>query len=114
MAKPPIKAGDIEPWATGIRRLAAFPHVFCKLSGLVTEADCHHWKPEHITPYLDVAFDAFGASRLMIGSDWPVCLVAASYRGALDVVRNYLDRQTVETREAVLGGNAQHFWRLRS
>jgi L-fuconolactonase len=50
----------------------------------------------------------------MIGSDWPVCLVAASYRGALDVVRNYLDRQTVETREAVLGGNAQHFWRLRS
>ncbi|HYM74753.1 MAG TPA: amidohydrolase family protein [Candidatus Dormibacteraeota bacterium] len=114
LAKPPIKTGEIEPWASGIRRLAGFPNVFCKLSGLVTEADWHHWTPEHIVPYMDVAFDAFGPSRLMIGSDWPVCLVAASYSRVLDVVRNYLEQHTAETREAVLGGNAQRFWRLRS
>jgi len=114
MGKPPIKTGQIEPWATGIRRLAAFPNVFCKMSGLVTEADWHHWKPEHITPHLDVVFDAFGPDRLMIGSDWPVCLVAASYGRALDVVKNYVDRRTPETRKAILGGNAQRFWRLRT
>jgi len=112
LAKPQIKTGEIETWARGIRRLAAFPHVFCKLSGLVTECDWQHWTPEQIVPYLDVAFECFGADRLMIGSDWPVCLLAASYSRALEVVKNYLDRGTEETREAVLGGNAQRFWRL--
>ena len=86
LAKPPIKSGEIDEWAEGIRRLAEFPNVYCKLSGLVTEADWQHWKPEHITPYLDVAFQAFGPDRLMIGSDWPVCLVAAGYGRAMGVV----------------------------
>jgi len=113
MAKPPIKAGQTEPWASGVRRLAASPNVFCKMSGLVTEADWQHWKAEQIVPYLDIAFDAFGPDRLMIGSDWPVCLVAASYDRALDVVRDYLNRHSAETRAAVTGGNAQRFWRLR-
>jgi len=113
LAKPPIKIGDIEPWAAGIRRLATFPNVFCKLSGLVTEADWKHWTPQQIAPYLDVAFESFGLGRLMIGSDWPVCLVAASYTRAIDVVKNYLSRHTPEVRTAVLGGNAQRFWRLR-
>jgi len=113
LAKPPIKSGDIESWASGIRRVAAFPNVFCKMSGLVTEADWKHWTPEQITPYLDVAFESFGSDRLMIGSDWPVCLVAASYRRVVDVVKNYLRRYTPEVRAAVLGGNAQRFWHLR-
>lgn len=112
LAKPHIKAGEIEPWATGIRALAKFPNVCCKLSGLVTEADWQSWKPEQITPYLDVAFDAFGPERLMIGSDWPVCLVAASYETALDVVRNYLLQFSSETQENVLGANACKFWKL--
>ena len=113
LAKPAIKSGEISGWANGLRRLAAFPNVFCKLSGLVTEADWQHWKPEQITPYLDVAFESFGAERLMIGSDWPVCLVAASYARAVEVVRSYLSRFEPAVRDAVLGGNAQRFWRLR-
>lgn len=113
LAKPPIKNGEIEFWENGIRRLASFPNVFCKLSGLVTEADWQRWTPDEIHPYLDIAFDSFGADRLMIGSDWPVCLVAATYEKAVNVVKNYLDRRPSEVREAVLGGNAQRFWRLR-
>ena len=112
LAKPLIKKREIESWAAGIRRLAGFPNVFCKLSGLVTEADWRHWQPEDIIPYLDVALAAFGPSRLMIGSDWPVCLVASSYSRTLDVVKNYLQKHPAETRDAVLGGNARRFWRL--
>jgi L-fuconolactonase len=113
LAKPPIKSGQIDVWAQGIRRLAAFPNVFCKLSGLVTEADRQDWIPEQIDPYLDVAFAAFGPERLMIGSDWPVCLVASSYARAVHVVQNYVDRHQPEYREDVLGSNALRFWRLR-
>lgn len=113
LAKPPIKNHEIDTWAEGVRRLAAFPNVFCKLSGLVTEADWVAWKPEDIHPYLDVAFDAFGPLRLMIGSDWPVCLVASPYGRAVDVVKNYLQRHTSDAREAVVGGNAQRFWRMK-
>ena len=90
LAKPPIKSGNIDSWAQGISRLAAFPNVFCKLSGLVTEADWQHWEPEQIVPFLDVAFASFGADRLMMGSDWPVCLAAASYARAVEVVKSYL------------------------
>ncbi len=112
LAKPPIKSGTIDSWAHGIRRLAEFPNVFCKLSGLVTEADWQHWQPEQIVPFLDVAFESFGPDRLMIGSDWPVCLVAASYARTLEVVKTYLLGKTPRDRAAVLGGNAQQFWRL--
>jgi len=112
LAKPPIKSGNIDSWAQGIRRLAEFPNLYCKLSGLVTEADWQHWQPEQIVPYLDVAFESFGPDRLMIGSDWPVCLVAASYARVLQVVQAYLLGQGSKCRDAVLGGNAQHFWRL--
>jgi L-fuconolactonase len=112
LAKPHIKAGEIEPWATGIRRLAEFRNVYCKLSGLVTEAEWQSWKPEQIAPYLDVAFDAFGPERLMIGSDWPVCLVAASYEAAVGVVKKYLLQFSADIRDKVLGENAGHFWKL--
>ena len=73
LAKPPIKSGELAVWERGIRKLASFPNVYCKLSGLVTEADWRNWKPKDIKPCLDVAFDCFGPRRLMIGSDWPVC-----------------------------------------
>lgn len=114
LAKPPIKSGEIDLWAKGIRELAGFPHVFCKLSGLVTEADWQHWTPAHIRPYLDVAFQSFGAERLMIGSDWPVCLVAASYTRVVDIVKDYIRDLPPESQAAVLGGNAQRFWRLKT
>jgi L-fuconolactonase len=114
LAKPPIKSGAIDGWARGIRELASFPNVYAKLSGLVTEAGWEAWTPEDIWPYLDVAFGCFGPDRLMIGSDWPVCLCAASYKRAMNVVRQYLDRCDVKEREAFLGENAAAFWRLRA
>jgi len=112
LAKPPIKSGNLQSWARGIRELAHAPNVFAKLSGLVTEADWQNWKPEHIIPCLDVAFECFGPSRLMVGSDWPVCTVAASYSGVIDIVTDYLNQSTNEVRDAVMGGNAERFWRL--
>jgi len=112
LAKPSIKEGEIEDWASKIRQLASFPNVFCKLSGLVTEADWQHWTHEQITPYLDVAFECFGAKRLLIGSDWPVCLVAASYKSVLYVIKKYLESHVRATQTAVLAGNAEAFYRL--
>lgn len=112
LAKPPVKSGNVDSWAQGIERLAAFPNVFCKLSGLVTEAAWRGWKPEQMIPFLDVAFESFGPDRLMIGSDWPVCLVAASYERADEVVKSYVLRHKPESQDGVLGGNAQRFWRL--
>ncbi|MGA2743608.1 MAG: amidohydrolase family protein [Candidatus Sulfotelmatobacter sp.] len=112
LAKPPIRSGAIDFWAQGIKRLAEFPNVFCKLSGLVTEAEWEHWEPAQIIPFLDVAFESFGADRLMIGSDWPVCLVAASYARAIEVVKAYLLAQKRDDRDNVLGGNARQFWRF--
>jgi L-fuconolactonase len=113
LAKPPIKSGALDPWARGIRELATFPNVYCKVSGLVTEADWQAWKPEDLRPYLDVAFECFGPNRLMIGSDWPVCTVAAPYSLVMDVVKNYISKYAAEERNAVLGGNAAKFWRLK-
>ena len=115
LAKPPIKSGNFDSfdsWARGISQLAAFPNVSCKLSGLVTEADWQHWTPEQIRPYLDVVFDAFGSQRLMIGSDWPVCLVAGQYGRVMDVVKDYVRSNCPEALEAILGENARRFWQL--
>ncbi len=114
MAKPPIRNGQIDAWASGIRRLSEMPNVFCKLSGLVTEADWKSWTREEIIPYLDVALASFGADRLMIGSDWPVCLVAASYAKVISIVKDYISERVPKHAGNVLGGNAQRFWRLQA
>ncbi len=89
LAKPPAKSGQIEPWRTHLRELARRPWVWCKLSGLVTEADYHSWTAERLTPYLDAALEAFGARRLMFGSDWPVCLVACGYGQWLELLQQW-------------------------
>lgn len=112
LAKPFIKAQTIEPWARHIRELAKSPNVFCKLSGMVTEADWQSWKPEHFQPYLETTLEAFGPDRLMIGSDWPVCNVAGPYRQVISLVRDFIERYAPEAREKVLGSNAQRFWHL--
>jgi L-fuconolactonase len=113
LAKPPVKSGAVDVWAHGIRMLATFRNVYAKVSGVVTEADWKGWKAEDLHPYLDVAFECFGPGRLMIGSDWPVCTVAASYERVMSLVTDYLSGYTSEEREAVLGGNATEFWRLK-
>jgi L-fuconolactonase len=112
LAKPPIRAHEIDVWEHDIRELASYPNVFAKLSGLTTEADWSGWALDHIRPYLDVAFDAFGWERLMIGSDWPVCLVAGTYSNTMHVVLDYMTTRPRHEQDAVLGGNAQRFWRL--
>lgn len=113
LAKPRIRERIRQPWARQIRELSSFPNVYCKLSGMVTEADWGRWSGEEIRPYLDVAFECFGADRLMIGSDWPVCTVAGSYARTVDVVKSYVANCIGEVREKVLGANAQRFYGLQ-
>ena len=113
LGKPDIRSGDVREWERSLRHLAALPNVVCKLSGLVTEADWAQWTPDRIYPFLDVAFDCFGAGRLLVGSDWPVCTVAADYSATIDLIDGYLAGHTAATREAVMGGNAVQFWNLR-
>jgi L-fuconolactonase len=114
LAKPEIKSGTINAWNKGMAELASYPNVSCKLSGLVTEADWNRWKPEDMRPYLDVAFERFGANRLLIGSDWPVCTLAGSYARVMGLVKDYLSGHSEQEREAILGGNAKRFWRLKT
>jgi len=114
LAKPLIKSGSIHPWEDGMRQLAQFPNVYCKLSGMVTEADWQSWKPEHMKPYVDIALQCFGPDRVMIGSDWPVCTVAASYAQTMNVVLNYFAKYSANVQDAVLGGNAQRFLKLKA
>jgi L-fuconolactonase len=112
LAKPEIRRGGIRAWERDLRVLAARPNVSCKLSGLVTEADWQRWSEADLKPYLDVAFGCFGAQRLMVGSDWPVCTVAAAYGRTMSVFDDYLASSSQAEREAVLGGNAARFWKL--
>ena len=112
IAKPPIKEGVISDWKVGLERLAQYPNVYCKLSGMVTEADWTNWKPAHLTPYLDVVFNAFGTDRLMIGSDWPVCTVVAEYQRVMVTVLTYISVLTSAEQEAISGGNAVKAYNL--
>jgi L-fuconolactonase len=112
MAKPRIKAGDIADWARDIQRLAHHPNVFCKVSGLVTEADWKLWGQDDLKPYLDVVFDGFGTDRLMFGSDWPVCLLAGTYAQVTRVIENYTRDLSATEKEKVFGLNAARFYGL--
>jgi len=113
-AKPEIKAGNIEPWATHMRKIAQHQNVFCKVSGLLTEADWKHWKADDFRPYLDVLFDAFGPDRVMFGSDWPVCLLAGTYRHVKQLIEDYVKDFSQADREKIFGGNAALFYGLKS
>ncbi|MFJ8463494.1 amidohydrolase family protein [Streptomyces swartbergensis] len=87
LGKPPIASGALEPWASDLRALAALPNTVCKLSGMVTEADLASWTIDDLRPYADMVLEAFGPDRLMFGSDWPVCTLAATYGDVLDAAR---------------------------
>ena len=114
LAKPEIKAQKTEPWAAQIREIAQNKNVFCKVSGMVTEADWRNWKPEDFKPYLDVVFEAFGADRLMFGSDWPVCLLAASYREVKQLVDEYTKAYSRGDKDKIFGGTAERFYGLKA
>jgi L-fuconolactonase len=111
LAKPPVASGSLEPWASDVRRLAALPNTVCKLSGLVTEAG-PGWKVAGLRPYADVVLDAFGPSRLMFGSDWPVCTLVASYREVIDAARSLTSGLSEGEVRAVFEGTARRVYGL--
>jgi L-fuconolactonase len=119
IAKPFIKDRQMTPWDADIRRLAAYPNVLCKVSGMVTEADWHQpalrgpgWQPSDFRPYLDVVFDAFGTRRIMFGSDWPVCTLAGTYENVAKIIFDYVNNFSEEEQADVWGKTARRFYGL--
>ena len=112
LAKPPVARGEFDDWARELRPLAAYPNVCCKLSGLVTEANWNTWTTEDLRPYVDYALELFGAERLMFGSDYPVCLLAASYERVLGSFQELLKDLSAADRDRIFSGNALAFYRL--
>ena len=112
IAKPYIKQGLFKDWAKNMKVIAKREHVYCKVSGMVTEAYWQNWKEEDFNPYLDVIFESFGEDRIMYGSDWPVCLVAATYEQQLSIIQNYVSRNKIDARK-IFGENAKDFYRIK-
>ena len=112
IAKPRIKANELEPWAKNLKELAKRENVSCKISGMVTEADFTNWSEEQLKPYFNVVLEAFGPHRLLFGSDWPVCLVATNYADWLRVVKKNLAQFSDNEQELILNKNAQRIYQL--
>ena len=112
LSKPPIASGALQPWATLVRELAALPNVSCKLSGMVTEAGRPGWTVAGLRPYAEVILDAFGPSRVMFGSDWPVCLLAASYAQVVSAAQELAAGLDQDEQAEVFGGTAARVYRL--
>lgn len=112
LAKPRIREKMLDPWRKQIQELARRPHVLCKLSGMVTEADLQHWKPEDLRPYMEVVLEAFGPSRVMYGSDWPMCLLAADYGRVLHAVEQYIVTLSRAEQQQIMGGTASRFYKI--
>ena len=112
LAKPHIAQHKLSPWQENIQSLAQYPNVYCKLSGMVTEADWQQWSYEDLAPYLDVVVDAFGTNRLMFGSDWPVCKLAGTYAEVISVINRYFDSFSKEEQAKIFGTNAIDFYQL--
>lgn len=113
IAKPYIKGKKINEWKKDMEAIAAHENVCCKVSGMVTEADWKQWKAEDFKPYIDAVVTAFGINRIMYGSDWPVCLVAASYEKMLGIVKDHFASFTQNEQELFFGGNAITFYNLK-
>lgn len=112
IAKPNIKSGDWKKWKTDMKELAMNPRIYCKLSGIVTEADWQRWNYDQIKPYLEIAAEYFGTNRICFGSDWPVCLLAGKYEVVLKIVTEFLSQVSEKEREQVLSGNISTFYKL--
>ena len=114
IAKPLIRERRYLPWGRFVKMLAGNPNVYCKISGLVSEADWKQWRASEFNPYLDVVFEAFGVERLMFGSDWPVCLLAAGYKQVVELIADYTRDLAPAEREKIFGLNAAHFYGQRA
>jgi L-fuconolactonase len=112
LAKPKVKTKEVEAWKKNIYAVAQFENVYCKVSGMTTEADWQGWRTEDFHPYLDAVVEAFGMKRLLFGSDWPVCLLAGTYRQTIGIVENYFAAFSREENESFFGNNAVSFYKL--
>lgn len=113
VSKPEIKNRKLDPWRPLISEVAKYPNVYCKLSGMITEADHSSWTPADLRPYVEQVLESFGFERVMFGSDWPVCLLAGTYDQVVDALQIILQPHLNEQREAaVFGGNAARFYKL--
>ena len=112
LAKPYIKLGYYKGWAIMIRAISERENVYCKLSGMVTEADFQNWNAAQMLPYMDFVLETFGADRLIFGSDWPVCLVAASYMKVKDLVMGFIKKLSSQEQNKIMGLNAMQFYKL--
>ncbi|WP_396633902.1 amidohydrolase family protein [Maribacter sp. R86514] len=112
IAKPYIKDGFYDGWATLMKEIASHENVYCKLSGMITEADYNNWKPNDIMRYLDLVLASFGADRCLFGSDWPVCLVAGSYGQVKELITNYITNFSTDEKARIMGNNAVEFYNL--
>jgi L-fuconolactonase len=112
IAKPRIAAREMEPWRTHIRELARRPHVVCKVSGMVTEADFDSWTPADLRPYFETALEAFGPERLLFGSDWPVCAVASSHAQWVATIEDFIGELSEDEKDRIMGENAAKIYRL--
>jgi L-fuconolactonase len=112
LGKPAITAGEIKRWKENIRVLSQHPRTFCKLSGLITEADWKKWRYEDLSPYLEIAGEYFGVDRLCFGSDWPVCLLAGSYGKVTEIITRFLQQVEPADRHKIWGANAANFYQI--
>jgi L-fuconolactonase len=112
LAKPRIKEHATDDWLPHFRAAARFPNVFCKLSGMVTEADWSGWTADDLRPYVQAALDSFGPGRLMFGSDWPVCELAATYEEVHEALTDALGPISPSERAQIFGGTARRFYKL--
>ena len=112
IAKPSIKTGEKTHWELNMAAVASFKNVYCKISGMVTEADWKHWSKEQIFPFLDEILETFGPTRMMYGSDWPVCLLAATYEQQLRLITDYIGALSGWEQQRIMGGTAKEFYNL--
>ena len=114
LAKPKIKAQITEGWKEDLLAAARFPNMYCKLSGMVTEADWKNWKPADLKPYVDIAIEAFGPERCMYGSDWPVSELAGTYEEVYHSLKSFLSELSATEQAQILGGTAAKFYKLKA
>ncbi|CAM4383823.1 amidohydrolase [Zobellia roscoffensis] len=112
IAKPYIKDGFYDGWATLMKEIGKHENVYCKLSGMITEADYKTWTAEQLQPYMHLTLEAFGSERLMFGSDWPVCLVAGNYGQVKSIVSHFISTLSSQDQNMILGANAREFYNL--
>lgn len=112
IAKPNIKKGESENWKKEIKAMAQYPNVYCKISGVATEANWDTWTMDTLKPYIETVVEAFGTERIMFGSDWPVCLLASSYSKWLEILQNYFNTFSIDEQASFFANNAIKFYKL--